>query len=805
VHAALAEFYLASKALDSYLEILVKGKARVEKSGEAELGLDDDAIALCTAAGAIEMLCKYGRRGEVEKSLDVANVVEGWLTKLKAVGSTKDVPRKQMDLPEMSKRLVPGKALALGYHALGISQSCWARLTYETTSRSDLQTTAIANFRTALKPVYEEEHNVELLYSLSFMLAETRDLDAAIATVKRALYSEGRQPTTNGVVGIETAFEIEQAERSPNGVQRSLLTRCWHLLSLLLSAREDFSTSVASCEAALDLYGGRSNLYGDIKPPNSLEGLDLSEKRAIIEIKITQLALIEVIDGPEAALNSSGELLSLYKKLFKYVEKPPPKVQEPSMSPPPTANGTLRNLRGSILGLPKDQGLRSRKTELSGQTDTTTFTSLHSYGSPDEATRPPTISITGEDGAVPENPSRHSHILSRHVSKKLHKNNSHKAVGSRLSRNASPSRPATSDGPRRHLSLGLPHRNRASEPTTVDGPGSTPNPASSTPYSSDEVGVAISHDLPSIPASPTATTNPPNPLNNIPSTAPNMNHRNPNPHPPPPKPSPPQHYRPTPRDLHPALPSVPEPNYPPAEESRHALTLLTKIWLLISSLYRRASMPIDAQGALAEATTHVQSIETAIAARDGSSALSFSTPGYGNLKSSDELWADILSEQAALHIHLDKKDQASAAYESALGYCPYHLPATVGLCNILLDEYAAPPSATSPSPYPAPPPPKPKFTPLLASIPPPKSTSTSNPTPPLPLDLLLPRLAARDRAYGLLSALTKSGQGWDCSEAWFALARAYEESGEVERAKEALWWVVELEGGRPVRGWGCIV
>jgi hypothetical protein len=508
------------------------------------------------------MLCKYGRRGEVEKSLDVANVVEGWLTKLKAVGSTKDVPRKQMDLPEMSKRLVPGKALALGYHALGISQSCWARLTYETTSRSDLQTTAIANFRTALKPVYEEEHNVELLYSLSFMLAETRDLDAAIATVKRALYSESRQPTTNGVVGIETAFDIEQAERSPNGVQRSLLTRCWHLLSLLLSAREDFSTSVASCEAALDLYGGKSNLYGDIKPPNSLEGLDLSEKRAIIEIKITQLALIEVIDGPEAALNSSGELLSLYKKLFKYVEKPPPKVQEPSMSPPPTANGTLRNLRGSILGLPKDQGLRSRKTELSGQTDTTTFTSLHSYGSPDEATRPPTISITGEDGAVPENPSRHSHILSRHVSKKLHKNNSHKAVGSRLSRNASPSRPATSDGPRRHLSLGLPHRNRASEPATVDGPGSTPNPTSSTPYSSDEVGVAISHDLPSIPASPTATSNPPNPLHNIPSTAQNMNHRNPNPHPPPPKPSPPQHYRPTPRDLHPPPPPPPTPRPP---------------------------------------------------------------------------------------------------------------------------------------------------------------------------------------------------------------------------------------------------
>lgn len=63
-------------------------------------------------------------------------------------------------------------------------------------------------------------------------------------------------------------------------------------------------------------------------------------------------------------------------------------------------------------------------------------------------------------------------------------------------------------------------------------------------------------------------------------------------------------------------------------------------------------------------------------------------------------------------------------------------------------------------------------------------------------------LAARDRASGLLSTLTKLGGGWDYSEAWYALARAYEESGEVEKAKQALWWVVELEDNHPLRNWG---
>jgi hypothetical protein len=68
----------------------------------------------------------------------------------------------------------------------------------------------------------------------------------------------------------------------------------------------------------------------------------------------------------------------------------------------------------------------------------------------------------------------------------------------------------------------------------------------------------------------------------------------------------------------------------------------------------------------------------------------------------------------------------------------------------------------------------------------------------------LDRLAARDRAYFLLSTLTKLGAGWDCSEAWIGLARAYEASGQIEKAKEVLWWCVELEDSRPLRGWEVV-
>lgn len=80
------------------------------------------------------------------------------------------------------------------------------------------------------------------------------------------------------------------------------------------------------------------------------------------------------------------------------------------------------------------------------------------------------------------------------------------------------------------------------------------------------------------------------------------------------------------------------------------------------------------------------------------------------------------------------------------------------------------------------------------------SFTTSSTSTPAELN----RLAARDRAYMLLSTLSKLGEGWDDSETWMALARAHEVSGQVERARECLWWVVELEDGRPVRPWGVV-
>jgi len=195
---------------------------------------------------------------------------------------------------------------------------------------------------------------------------------------------------------------------------------------------------------------------------------------------------------------------------------------------------------------------------------------------------------------------------------------------------------------------------------------------------------------------------------------------------------------------------------------------------------------------------------------------------------------------------------ALSHFERAVHYSPDHPEGTVGLCNILLDvssEKLAPlPTYQSRVPaVVAPTPPTStvsvtdtvrttttaSFDPMSHAYKPyepneahpsvvqngasklsplglPKSPSASSKINPSVQDRnaehdkahQISLLAARDRAHSLLSSLTKLGTGWNYSEAWFALARAYEEGGQTDKAREALWWCVELEEVRGVRSWG---
>lgn len=164
--------------------------------------------------------------------------------------------------------------------------------------------------------------------------------------------------------------------------------------------------------------------------------------------------------------------------------------------------------------------------------------------------------------------------------------------------------------------------------------------------------------------------------------------------------------------------------------------------------------------------------------------------------------------------------EASSHYEDSLSYFPDHPSSIISLSSQLLNIYteempAEPPQSHLPAQHTTS---GPATNSLAATSVPSQSSSTSRLPETVPASGAVPtnasasthkdpapaelnRLAARERAYMLLSGLTRLGTGWDDSEAWLELARAHELSGQVGKAKEALWWVVELEETRPVRGW----
>ncbi|KAJ4324145.1 hypothetical protein N0V94_001501 [Neodidymelliopsis sp. IMI 364377] len=632
VHASLAEFELAFKAYDAYIEIVTRGKDRAEQTGEAEVGIDDDSTVLRTSAEAIRLLCRFGCRKDAEKAVDIGHNLEKWLNQFedtKPASGSNSVPSKEMQ--------VEPAALAVAYYAIGVAQAHWAQFTYQADARAGIQAKAIQFLRKSLSPNLWDSSNLDALYALAVVLAETRDILGAIKVAKRALSSATKAQAAYGTDGVLSSD-------SPTGYERERkLIPLWHLLALLLTSRTEFAAAEKACEAAFAQFGDPTILFGtdagtyrsehlkdagdhNVNTHGIVDRMGSFEKSSILQIKMTQLALIEVTDGALAAVDGCDELLALYGRLFGSPAADKVKLEVPAtVAPPKSSSGTTK---GSIF--------RGRG-------------SGHDHQPPKQDTRLPA------------------------------------------------------------------------------------------PFPS---------------------------VNNIP----------------------------------------PDPRFSKLQDRRQKVSLLVDIWIFTSGLYARAQAFEDAREAVTEALKLVETFETELSL-EFSTAKALADKGWGGGKSVEELWADAFTARGDLLVAQSLKHDARTDFERALLHFPDHPQGIVGLSNILLDIYCEaipmePTRATEILPVsPAHVPTIPQSSAetkkhhLTSHIP-----SAENQLSPPELS----RLAARDRAFGLLSTLTKLGAGWDYSEAWYTLARAYEESEQLEKAKEVLWWCVELEDTHPLRSWKSV-
>ena len=360
VHLAVAEFDLAFKAYGSYMDIVKKAKARVDKTGKTEANLDDDAAVLETMSQCILALCRYGDQAAIERARDVAGELEDMLSKLPQLRSTvaegKPSTRPETEVSAQHPH-VPERVLAQAWQVIGLAHASWARVTFDSGSRMEIQTKAVRCLRKSLSPEFGRSRDIRGLYALSLLLAERRELTAAIEIAKTALAS-GKTNDAQADL-IHGAYWQERA-----------LIPLWHLLGLLLSARQDYNMAAKACEAAFEQFRDVSILFGrqehfrsdhlneaeakrDKHNPQHGRGvvddMDIFEKETILEVKMTQLALIELVEGPDAAVNASPELLGLYARLFGTIPTKPD-LNTPKTADVPKTSGTLRSIKGTLFG-----------------------------------------------------------------------------------------------------------------------------------------------------------------------------------------------------------------------------------------------------------------------------------------------------------------------------------------------------------------------------------------------------------------------------------------------------------------------
>lgn len=623
VHLAVAEFDLAIKAFDAYLEIVKKGKARVEKTGHQETSLDDDATALETICLCISALTRFGGREAAEKANHLALELEHWLERIEPPlpnGGMQPV-REEGGRSSPSGGHVPAKILALAWQSIGLAHARWARMTFEATTRTEVQKKAIRSLRTSLSSDFGGSADVRGVFALGLLLAEQRELTTAIELVKTALLTK------------HTGDEILVLRNGPFWRERSLIP-LWHLLSLLLSARQEYVLAARTCECAFEQFRdpavlfGRQQLYksdhlNDVeKDYEATQGLvdemDDYEKENIVEVKMTQLAIVDIMEGPRIAVNASLELLTLFSRLFGTAEKKQT-LEPPKTSNHPRTSGTFRSIRSGLFGNRNSRAESNATARPPGEKMETMQDSEDRPQTGTTMARAPTIQVTQENG-------------SPRASRPRRKSTSNERRSESAKRHSTRKRESQQGRPRAASSGPIPHI-----PSIVDGePFYTPMGDGDGLQASD----IFAHAKPANPLSRPSSAVTGTGANRTMSQgsgltsgakAPDITGLGL-------------------ETMGPTTAIMPVIQFDSEHEKRHRGAILMKIWLMIAGFYRKAGMFEDSKGAVAEAQKIVQTMEAELGKDSGdgdkktSNPTSLRDPGWAGKKSIEELWADVWCE-----------------------------------------------------------------------------------------------------------------------------------------------------------------
>ncbi|EPS36333.1 hypothetical protein H072_10157 [Dactylellina haptotyla CBS 200.50] len=569
---SMGNFHDARLSLDTYISLISRGKARLEKekggaqSPVSEEDFDSDPQILTTCVQGIRFLVKYFP-DQATRAVEIANLIKTWIFEWQT---------EDQDI------------LALVWRGVGLANAAWSRQTVESTQRTEIQERSISAFKKCLE--YQPEM-FEAMFDLGLMQAETRDIDSAIDSIRAV---------------------AEQEEKC---------IPAWHLLTLLLTSKGDWDTALTVSEAIFSLIDDQEQA-----------SLGLSSRDGLVEIKITQLAIIEMLEGPESAVNLADELLGLYTRLFPGVLPSAMSMRDSVLdSERPTTRGRSTTAGTATTNMPAIHitdtrgGASASDPNLSKRTHHRSGTRGSSLGRNSLRKKRHSVhSITDpvtddEKGTRPKTPN------------KLQRSSSQKSTKSTKS--------AKSVGAKSHKS-----RHDASVPATERGTMPSIPP---TNVAGDVVTAQAIHANASHSATPSVLSEKNNNAHNLPVGQ---------------LPSPIKAYT----DDRPLLnrPAyLREPLLSERDERKKVEAGLKKIWLTVAGLYRRAEMFEDAKVAVEEAS----------GVSEG-----------GRIEGGID--PDIWAERGFLSIAQKINHDAQKFFETALSYNTDHPLAIVGLSRVLLGD-----------------------------------------------------------------------------------------------------------------------
>jgi tetratricopeptide (TPR) repeat protein len=303
---AVGNFPDAVRSLDTYVDLVQRAKDRISK-GHIEKDIDDDKTILETTVEGIRVLC--GLVGDAGKGMALAGRIERWIDEW---------------------RVRDDDMLASVYRGIGTANATWARHTIDGDSRPDIQRAAVRAFEKALT---HDQFDIDVWYGLALVQLEVGDIDSAMESTKKGLV----------IVKYLTEEEFDDAWDGRRDYKRRTVPLL-HLLSLLMTVTENFEEARQACANVFEILGEDMSVF---------RGMGIGEKESVLEVRMTQIAIEEALDGVGVAVKMADHLLDIYGRLFEAAQ-----LDHSSRSlhdngqldnPPPTRPNTT-NRKPRLLG-----------------------------------------------------------------------------------------------------------------------------------------------------------------------------------------------------------------------------------------------------------------------------------------------------------------------------------------------------------------------------------------------------------------------------------------------------------------------